>query len=442
MAAPFTAWLNWFLIICYENKEIYEVNRMRKLLWTITLLVLGLSVGCGSKSEKIIVKYENWESLPSQIALHQAVVDAFNAGQEEIYVKLVPVQGGPDKIKVEIAGGLAPDVFYWGDNMLPPLAEKGAVFDISGFIKESKLDLTQYYRPLLESLSYGKAVYGLPIYFGTTALVYNKNLFDAASLSYPHAGWTWDDFRVTARKLTKHEKGKASQFGALLPSPLDVVYSFGGSLFDTEGKNCLANSKETISALKFLQALQNTDKSLPSRSQLEGEDKYKSALQMFMTGRVAMLLAPSFLLSPLSDIKSFSWDVAPLPLNSDRKRITTFSTGTLHISSQSKVKRAAFKFMKFACGPEGTTILGKGRNCIPPIPEVADKTFKMPPPEHIGIYADALHTARPVPKIAWFNEYITSVYKPEMDLFLLGKQSAKQTADNLKREGMHFIEKR
>lgn len=67
---------------------------MRKLLWTITLLVLGLSVGCGSKSEKIIVKYENWESLPSQIALHQAVVDAFNAGQEEIYVKLVPVQGG------------------------------------------------------------------------------------------------------------------------------------------------------------------------------------------------------------------------------------------------------------------------------------------------------------------------------------------------------------
>ena len=53
---------------------------MRKLLWTITLLVLGLSVGCGSKSEKIIVKYENWESLPSQIALHQAVVDAFNAG--------------------------------------------------------------------------------------------------------------------------------------------------------------------------------------------------------------------------------------------------------------------------------------------------------------------------------------------------------------------------
>ncbi len=326
--------------------------------------------------------------------------------------------------------------------MLPPLAEKGVVFDISGFIKESKLDITQYYSPLLGSLRYGKAVYGLPIYFGTTALVYNKNLFDTARLPYPNAYWRWDDFRAAARKLTEHEKGKVSQFGALLPSPLDIVYSFGGGLFDTEGKNCLANSKETISALKFLQALQNVDKSVPSRSQLEGEDKYKSATQMFMTGRVAMLLAPSFLLSSLSDIKSFSWDVAPLPLNPDGERITTFSTGTLHISSQSKVKRAAFEFVKFACGAEGTAILGKGRNCIPPIPEVADKTFKVPPPDHIGIYADALQTARPVPKIAWFNEYITSVYKPEMDLFLLGKQSAEQTVDNLKREGIQFIEKR
>jgi len=410
------------------------------------LFAFSLLAGCSLQGSnpgagRTLVRYENWESLPSQIALHQAVVDAFNAKQKEIYVKLVPVQGGPDKIKVEIAGGAAPDVFYWGDNMLPPLAEKGAVADISGFIKESKLDLDQYYPPLVKSLSYGKAVYGLPIYFGTTALVYNRSIFDTAELSYPDTGWTWNDFRDAAAKLTRRS-GKIPQFGAVLPSPLDVIYSFGGGLFDTMGKRCLVDSQETVSALEFLSALQNTDKSMPSRSQLDGEDKYKSATQLFMTGRVAMLLAPSFLLSSLSDIKSFSWDVAPLPLNPGGERITTFSTGTLHISSQCKVKRAAFEFMKFACGPEGATILGKGRNCIPAIPEVADKTFRVPPPDHIGIYADALRTARPVPKIAWFNEYITSAYKPEMDLFLLGKQDAKQTVDNLKKEGIHFIGKR
>ena len=31
---------------------------------------------------------------------------------------------------------------------------------------------------------------------------YNRDLFDKAGITYPTTGWTWDEFREVAKKLT------------------------------------------------------------------------------------------------------------------------------------------------------------------------------------------------------------------------------------------------
>ncbi len=407
--------------------------------------ILSLT-GCSWRSRqqgvpaKTIVRYENWENLPQQIKLHQEVVDAFNRSQKEVYVKFEPVQGGPDKIKVEIAAGAAPDIFYWVDTLLPPLVKKGTVADISGLIKESKFDLGQYHPVLLDGVRYDDKIYGLPIYYGAGALVYNKDLFDEFRLSYPDENWTWEDFRKAAKKLSQSGNMRAKRFGALAPDPMSIIRSFGGELFDDSGSRCLIDSNETRQALKFLLALKNVDKSVPSAAEMGGDD-FRNGVQMFMGGRVGMFIAPSYILASLADIKSFSWDVAPLPMAPDGRRRGSFiSTGTLHISSQSKVKEAAFRFVQFACGPEGTAILGKGRNCIPPIADVARKTFCVPPPEHIGVYIDALEHARPSPKIIWLREYNTTVFQPEMELLFMGRQNIDLALKNLVAKAQKFIE--
>ncbi len=415
------------------------------IIWSIfsVLLAAGcskhLGSGSGQASKRVTVRYENWEVYPAQLKLHQQVVDAFNQSQNEVHVKLEPTQGGPNKIKVEIAGGTAPDVFFWCDTILPPLVKKSSVIDLRPFIEREGVDLGQYFPALLDGLRYNGGIYGLPIYYGTNALVYNKAIFDAAHLPYPDGNWTWDDFRATARKLTVRKEGKLVQYGALLPGSMDVVESLGGKLFDPEGKRCLVDSREMREGLRYILTLQNVDKSVPSLAQLGGEaDKLKNGLQMFMTGRIGMFIAPSFMLSSLQDVKAFSWDVAPMPTAAGRKRVSAFSTGTLHISSQSKVKEAAFKFLKFACGPEGTAIMGKGRNCIPPILEVAKKTFCTPPPEHISVYIDSIYYARPILKVTWADEFSSTVFSPETELFLLGKQDIESTVHNLSVKGQKF----
>ena len=142
--------------------------------------------------------------------------------------------------------------------------------------------------------------------------MYNKSLFDKERLPYPNDGWTWDDFLKAAQELTKRKNGRTVQFGALIPSYYDVmnvVRTFGGDIFNRELTSCILDSPETRSALQFLSDLQNRYKVVPTPGQL-GKNRSRAGIQMFMTGRLAMFVAPAFALGALRDIKDFEWDVA------------------------------------------------------------------------------------------------------------------------------------
>lgn len=390
------------------------------------------------------IRYANWEVFPAQLKLHQEAVDTFKERHPEIEVKFEIVQGGPQKILVEIAGGMAPDVFYWCDTILPPLVEKGAVIDLMPFVKEDpEVDLALYFPQVIEGLTYNGGLYGLPIYFGINALVYNKALFDREGIPYPDNNWTWDDFKEAALKLTKRDgTGRGLQYGALPPDYRLVIKSFGGNFFNKKVTECTLDSPQTRDALQFLLDLQDKHKIVPSMRELEGADKFKSGVQMFMTGKIGMFIAPSFILATLEEIKSFSWDVAPIPVGENYPRVSTFATGNVSISSQSKNKRAAWEFAKYISSKEGTAIFGKGRNCIPPIKEVAYATFASPPPDNIQVYVEAIDYAAPIWKVSWEDEFSTLVVKLEMDLLFLGQQSIEETIDKITRKAKEYIGKR
>ncbi len=50
-------------------------------------------------------------------------------------------------------------------------------------------------------------IYGIPKDWTTQVIWYNKKVFDRYKVAYPQTGWTWDDFRNTAKTLT-HEGDK------------------------------------------------------------------------------------------------------------------------------------------------------------------------------------------------------------------------------------------
>ena len=58
---------------------------------------------------------------------------------------------------------------------------------------------------LLGAYNYDGVQYGLPTDLDLQLIYYNKDLFDAAGVSYPEAGWNWDDYLAISKALTQGE---------------------------------------------------------------------------------------------------------------------------------------------------------------------------------------------------------------------------------------------
>lgn len=81
--------------------------------------------------------------------------------------------------------------------------------DISDLITKNKFDLNRI-QPTVVNLQRQMAnggIYGLPAFVGTSALYYNKDIFDKFGVEYPKNGMTWDEVYDLAVKLTRLDNG-------------------------------------------------------------------------------------------------------------------------------------------------------------------------------------------------------------------------------------------
>lgn len=80
------------------------------------------------------------------------------------------------------------------------------------FDNDPTLTPDDFFPAILSQFAYQGQVVGLPAHISVSVVEYNKDLFDAAGLEYPAAGWTTEDFLETAVALTSGE-GDAKQYG-------------------------------------------------------------------------------------------------------------------------------------------------------------------------------------------------------------------------------------
>jgi multiple sugar transport system substrate-binding protein len=86
--------------------------------------------------------------------------------------------------------------FLWSDT--------DALLDLSPMVEaDATLPVDDFYPSFLEALRYEGRLWALPSEGYPRVMCYNKELFDAAGLSYPAADWTLDDFMALAAALTQ-----------------------------------------------------------------------------------------------------------------------------------------------------------------------------------------------------------------------------------------------
>lgn len=170
------------------------------------------------------------------------------------------------KLITLVAGGQPPDGTSLGQDEIKDIIYRGILKELDPYIAADSLDTSDFYDARLKENQVNNKQYGLPIDRGTSAIYYNKDMFDAAGLSYPDPNWSSDDILSVATKLTVDKAGKHPNDAGYSPNNVkhwgfqydispyrffNVYHGFDGAeYFDKKVTKTLFNTPEVIKSMQ------------------------------------------------------------------------------------------------------------------------------------------------------------------------------------------------
>jgi ABC-type glycerol-3-phosphate transport system substrate-binding protein len=291
------------------------------------------------------------DQVSSAAATAQIKAYASAHPQVQVTAKPLPAAEYPKQLLATIDTGLA-DLFVSTDAQAPALIKRKAVLDLQSLLAgQAALKPDQFQPAALAPWQRDGALYGLPIDAVPQVLFYNQDLFEANGVASPAAGWTWDDWLASAKKLTVSSGGQVTRYGTAVGPWSAMVWGNGGDLLSADGAQTLLDSPEAVAGVQFAADLVNVHKVAPPPKDAGGPEP----VQLFENQQVAMMPGPSSLAGDLLAAKlPFKWAIAPLPVG--KQPVSPLSVSGLAISSHSQNQQAALDFATFIVGPQGSAI--------------------------------------------------------------------------------------
>jgi multiple sugar transport system substrate-binding protein len=234
----------------------------------------------------------------------KAQVDAFQAANPNIKVDMTYVNSDNalEKLTVALQGGKAPDVTYQYGTNLPQLATSPKVVDLTSRVNAADYSWDDFPAGERDVFTIDGKVFGVPALVDNLAVVYNKDLFQAAGLAEPGPDWTWDELVADAKALTD---GSKSQFG--LEWPIDgsesevwkyiaMLWEAGGDLMSPDGTKTAFASPQGATALAAL-----GDMAKAKALYLNAAPDSEKANQLFNANKIGMFITGPWNLADFPD---------------------------------------------------------------------------------------------------------------------------------------------
>ncbi len=347
-------------------------------------------------------------------AAYDSLVAAFNQKYPDVQVKLVHTPGEDEfkfgdqedayreRLSLDFASNKPPDVFLMNYREYGIFSSKNALDPAGPYLdKSTVIKPADFYAEALAPFTRNNVLDCVPQNASGTVVYYNKDLFDKASVAYPKADWTWDDFLAAAQKLTVKGEGNNAQYGVVVQPDftrlMPFIWQNGGEIVDNADAptKLTLDSKEAEAAFEFFVELQTKQHVTPD----EAQSRAMSITDRFLSGKAGMLIFSHRIVPSLRQAK-FDWDVAPLP-QSKKAATLLFSDGYC-MAKAGQNKDAAWALIEFANSPEGQTILAKSGRSVPSLKAVAQSPAFLDPnarPKNNQIFLDMIATARTSPKL-------------------------------------------
>lgn len=433
----------------------------RAMLWLALLTIVSMIMaGCAptaapaqpaqapeaaaTTAEKVQIRFVVMDYDEKMRPDTQALVDEFNASQNEIEVKLDVYSWsvGHDTLVTEISGGQAPDLANGNSQWVGEWAGINEVLPLDDLL--SKEFLANFVPAGLEAFTIDGKLMAMPYFLDPRALYYRKDLFEQAGLKAPE---TWDDVFAAAEKL--NDPPNMNAFGLAFSRASDDMdywwYAWLGAngadgntkLWDENGKSRF-NTPEGIAATQFLVDLAQKYKAVNPDYVTASRDADLQSL--FYNSKLAMLETGSWYPTLLkNNAPDLQVGIMPIPVaKAGMTPVTAFWPDAVMMFKQTKHPQEAAKFLEWMYSKENRLLFAKQRGVIPERIDVgADPAYAVSDTEKF--FVEQLKTA----KNAYETPFPATLYKvyTEAENLVAQAVDGQITAEEAMKQAAEFADK-
>jgi multiple sugar transport system substrate-binding protein len=257
-----------------------------------------------------------------------------------------------------------PDVSFIGLNRLRVLAEKNVGVDLTPFIKKDANFASEGFSDRLLSLArFGGKQMGLAFATSNPIAYYNADLIRKAGGDPDKLPKTWDEVFALSQKVAALGDGTIGMnyrwqgddwmFSALL-------FGNGGTMLTPDEKKVAFDGAEGLASLKLIDRMVKEGK-MPAMTS-------DAAVQAFTAGKTGMFFwTTGGLRSIINGVGGkFELRTAPMPvIDAQKGRLPTGGNAAVMFTTDPARQDAVFKFIKFASGPFGASVVVPGTGYVP-----------------------------------------------------------------------------
>ena len=338
------------------------------------------------------------------VAVNRRLANAFERQHPGIRVQILhrPWRDYFDWLQAEWQAGRSPDVMFL--NYIPAYVPLGQLEPLDEYVRQDRVDLSDFYPALLDGFRAQGRLYGLPRDNDTKVIYYNRAHFAEAGIREPADTWTWDDLRAAARALTRRDPG-ATRYGfGFEPEYWWLVWMWqnGCDVLDSMTDPSVVRLAEPAcaGALQFLQDLIHVDRVTPAPAQLTTDEMKR----LFRAGELSMVFGNHALVPWFTETSDLSWDVAPLPRAAARANVA--GGAGFVMSRHAAHKDAAWRLIRFLTESKAQGILAASGVITPARRSVReDSIFLKRQPYRAEVFRSESELGRPIPNFPGATEF-------------------------------------
>lgn len=349
---------------------------MKKVIVIIVVLVtiLSLFTGCGKKEK--VDSSDNSQDKAKDMESEQVVVTIFHhIGEQsarDTFKKQIEAlealnpnvkyeEQGIDfnqfdtMLKTKITAGDAPDIIMGRPKMYLELIKAGHIMDIS-----DQPFIDNIYESAISSMKIDGKVYGIPSVLEGMGVFYNKDVFDKYGIEIPK---THSELMEAVAKLDENGIVPfANGFKDGWTAQCNIQSDFYGSPLASNPlmfKEITEGTKKFSDYKEFIQSIERYKERLDYSSENDFGIDATKARTMLIKGEAAMLLQGTWEIREISNLApdaQIGFFTTPNSENPDESLLGLASSGAYMISSQTKHKEEALKFLEFRASVEGAKI--------------------------------------------------------------------------------------